>query len=606
MQLVLTADRHFWKKNSPLLFLGEWCKLYSDRTHWAQLKSETVSYHWDDRARLHQDSLWLTQVYEQVIQTSAIALNRYHGTDHSKTFWRFLLGPWVYYFVSTLFDRYQSIQSAIKTGKASFTVLPTQAMPGTPFADTAQYIDEVLLDSFNLSLYAEIIRYIQVLPYEEIAWPADLPSPKSNPVSSRKTAQLFKKITSLGVRLIPSALTNTVFVSSYLPKKDLFLLQTMLGQVPIPDFFSGQRILAPHALKEREKLKGIFPQEAEERLGGNRRSKSYAGILWKLLPEQLPRVFVEGFESLKDLSEKLYPKAPRTIITANAHVVNETFKFWAGNNQEKGAQVILTQHGGHTGTGKWCLGEHHELSLADHYFSWGWSGDSHVVPLPAGKILKFRAKPRPQGKILFVLNGFPRYSYRPFSIPVAGQVLKYIDDQIQFLEHLEEETRALIAIRAYPSDYGWNELRRIRDRIPNLHMPIKPGTFSNALNKARLFIGTHNTTTYLEALSADFPSVIFWDEKYWELRPEAEPYFEALRKAGILFYDPTEAARKVNEIYSNPLRWWHTPEVQEAKNFFCNRFALSSPHWKKAWQMAIKQIAHEQSPWWALHPRHSL
>ena len=59
MLLITTADQRFWKTDEPVLFLGEWCKLFSQKAVWEKLDYEVLPYHWDDRGKLYNDYLYL-------------------------------------------------------------------------------------------------------------------------------------------------------------------------------------------------------------------------------------------------------------------------------------------------------------------------------------------------------------------------------------------------------------------------------------------------------------------------------------------------------------------------------------------------------------------
>jgi putative transferase (TIGR04331 family) len=49
-----------------------------------------------------------------------------------------------------------------------------------------------------------------------------------------------------------------------------------------------------------------------------------------------------------------------------------------------------------------------------------------------------------------------------------------------------------------------------------------------------------------------------------------------LKKIGILHETPESASAKVSEVWHNVAGWWHQKEVQEARIYFCNRFARIS------------------------------
>jgi putative transferase (TIGR04331 family) len=77
------------------------------------------------------------------------------------------------------------------------------------------------------------------------------------------------------------------------------------------------------------------------------------------------------------------------------------------------------------------------------------------------------------------------------------------------------------------------------------------------------------------------------------MAPEAEPYFELLRKAGILYRTPEEAARKLQEVFDNPSKWWSGKEVQRARCEFLDVFGYTEKDWTGAWARELKRLERE-------------
>ena len=123
MFLITTADEYTWKQDSKVLFLGEWCKLYSRKSLWSKLDYEVMPYHWEDRQRMHQDFQRINTIYERYLKCLADNMNNLHQCDHSIRYWRIIVGPWLYFFIEILYDRLLSIQSASDSNIISETIV---------------------------------------------------------------------------------------------------------------------------------------------------------------------------------------------------------------------------------------------------------------------------------------------------------------------------------------------------------------------------------------------------------------------------------------------------------------------------------------------------
>ena len=67
--------------------------------------------------------------------------------------------------------------------------------------------------------------------------------------------------------------------------------------------------------------------------------------------------------------------------------------------------------------------------------------------------------------------------------------------------------------------------------------------------------------------------LMFWDEKFFELRSEAKSQFELLKKAKIFFTDPVKAANHLKLYWNDYEGWWYKSETQKARKIFCSYYA---------------------------------
>lgn len=585
MFLITTADQRFWRTNEPVLFLGEWCKLFSRKPVWEELSFEVLSYHWDDRKKLYQDSLYLNQLYEQILLQMKDTLNRIHGVDHSLRYWRIVVGPWLYYFIQILYDRYLSILTAIESGKVTNTLIGRYDKAIWLPQDFPCFQNWFINDDYNHYIYSRIIEFTGKIPFDILEVPNEnnRKEQPGNIKSSSKIKKILKKLIWSYEKLIPGRFNKIVLITSYLDTLDLVKLQLSLKQLPYllpPDVtISGIDV----NLDMREKLTLKLQNNEFERLLNN------------MIGEQIPLIYVEGYAQMNERSLKAFPKKPKVIFTANAYNSNEAYKFWAGYHVDHGAKMGGTQHGGHYGTGLWSSTSNHEIQIYDRYYSWGWQSEiyKNTKPLAAAKLNKAKSNicPKKDGRISLVLMTLPRYSYHMYSVPVAASgMLSYFNDQYRFVRALSKENQKQVLVRLHRRDADWNQRERWNSEFPEIECYQGSGSMFDQLRESRLVLCTYNSTTYLESFAANFPTVIFWNPGHWELKASAQPYFEELRRAGIFHITPESAAAFVNEISNDTISWWNQPHVQKAKDEFCFQFARTSANWLNEWKEELNSL----------------
>jgi putative transferase (TIGR04331 family) len=572
MFLVTTADQRFWKAGERVLFLGEWCRLFRERPAWSRLDADVLPYHWDDRARFHRDFLYGRQVFARYLSALAVRLNALHGVDFSERYWQTVVGWWLTYFVDIVLDRYQSVCAARDSGKVTNTwVEDTGPGTWTP-QDFQEFQLWFTLDEYNQQLYGDLVRLDGQIPFEAVTVGPHGALPR--PAQAESSAQWKRALKALNwayARAIPKRWNKVVFVESFLSQQDLLRLQLQLGQWPSP---SG-RLTTPSALPFDSTRRAALELSCGE--------TPFERALDRLIPAHMPRLYLEGYHEARDAALAMFPRHPRVIFTANAYSSNEAFKLWAAENVERGARLAIWQHGGVFGTARWSSTEEHELAVSDRFYSWGWmpDGDTKTVPVCLGRLngLKATLKPDPTGSILWVALSAPRYAYLLYSSPTGPQMLDYLAEQRRFLDRLSPDARRLLLLRLYMYDYGWHEAQRWAEWAPDLKTSQGEATMYEQLGRSRLMVATYNSTTYLETFAAGFPTILFWNPRQWELRPQAEPFFERLRHAGIYHDTPESAAAKVSDVWKNPDRWWQSAPVQAARAEFSEEFVRIRSTW---------------------------
>lgn len=566
--LVTTAEESTWPEDDvPVLFLGEWCRLYDRKSTWEKRDAVVAPYHWDDRLKLHQDYRYLKALYEELLTDLATQLNELHQVEHSLRYWRILIGPWLGYFIQMLFDRWSMLHQVLRENDISgVRVLQNCENEFVP-NDMAAFSFLFVNDAWNEFIYSQILDWLG-LPVKRVCM-KDRASLKAD--NRIKRGSPYRQL-KLGLARVVSHLSGMLcredeyfFISSYLSIKLDLHLQAKLGQLPK----LWRSVAGPKCKLDIAARQWVLPR-------GDGKNE-FSNLVRAMVPRQIPKVYLEGYFDLVSLTNHLpWPKSPKAIFTSNAFSTDDVFKEWAAHKVESGTPLVIGQHGGNYGMALWSFHEDHETAIADKFLTWGWSSPEARNAAPVGNLKGFdkRIQPDETGFALLVEVTFPRQSYHMYSVPVsARQWLDYFIDQCRFVQALPKYLQDKLLIRLYSEDFGLSQKKRWQDRFPDLQVDNGIQPIANLLKKTRLYVSTYNATTYLESLSLNFPTIIFWNPKHWELRQSACPYFEILKSVGIFHETPEGAARQMATVWDDVPRWWHSTEVQDARQAFCERYA---------------------------------
>ncbi len=563
--LVTTADERTWPKEQPILFLGEWCRLYNRKEAWKDLDAEVVPYHWDDREKLYRDYLSLQKLYEELLWELSEKLNVLHGVRHSLRYWRILVGPWLSGFVQVLFDRWAMIEQAISrysiAGVSILDCPPEEAVPN----DMNEFITSYVGDTWNEAIYGQLLAGFTNIRVEKVFVRSGhlsfMPSQDTLPLRQRVKRKFAGVLMSVQQRLVRR--NEAFFMSSCLPLFQDLLLQWRLGQVPK----LWRSPPSPKAEVDWSSRQWSLPLSCKS---------GFSSIVRAMIPRHIPILYLEGFDLLCEKSRDLpWPQKPRFIFTSNAYNSDDLFKAWTAEKAELGSPLVIGQHGGSYGTTLWDATEAHQQESADLWLSWGWSdkNNSKVKPVGNLKLIGRKINWDPNGGALLVEVTPPRYAYRMFSVPVASQWLDYFNDQCRFVDALPAAISRELQIRLYPQSYGWCAKERWQDRFPDILLDDGVIPLEKLIRKSRVYISTYNATTFLESLAINIPTIMFWNPKHWELRESAIPYFDQLKAVGIFHDNPESAAQHLAKIWDHMTTWWNSESVQSARETFCQNYS---------------------------------
>ena len=556
--LVTTSLEDTWPNNQEhKVFLGKWCIPYS-KNNLKNSSDKLAHYHWDNREKLYSDFLYLDNIYETLLKELSVKLNYIHNKNFSENYWRIIIGPWLGYFVQILFDRWFMLSKTIK----EYNITHVKLIKNKNFLTTPKNMQEFINlsrdDFWNENIYGELIQLIWKNKINIEYVNKNLQSFSiQNKNSIKHKIKLFYNYFSY---LINRSKINYFFHSTYMDLKKEFWLQLKLGQFPFFPVSPNYRDFTFN-IEKRNKIK--FDDVD---------LNSFEGIAKTLIPNHLPKIYLEGFNKISLLINKVYwPKKPKIIFTSNSYLADDFFKIWTANKKEVNSKYVIGQHGGLHGMCKFSFAEEHQYKTSDFWLSWGYKDKKYSNIIPIGNFTLSKKPINLKNKsALMAIGNFSRYSDHLYSVPISSQTENYIKDQIELINSLRQDIKENIILRLYFHDWGWEQEKRFNDQCSNIKIENPSQDIKKSLANSRIFIGTYNATTYLETLSWNIPTIIYWNPEHWEMKESSREYFNLLKSVGIFHTSKKSLITKLENIWDDIDSWWFQTEVQEARKLFCN------------------------------------
>ena len=571
--LITTADERTWKFDRPVIFLGEWCKLYDRRHIWQNMDVIVAAPYVLGKNQSETDLNETRALEDKLFPMLCNALNKHHGTHHGARFWRIVLGHWLRRHIDIMLNRIKTLEQCLQAHQISGTTAYANDHYALTTLDSKSTFFALNDSRWNNALTVRILDLLgeASIPVEFIAgcassgfrFEALATSSTLKRKFLRRGYSLISKLTSYLVRD-----SDALIINSYLPEKQAIKLQLALGQCP--QLWSTPKldvIEKPDRIL-RKKLAKQFLTKSGDKLDD---------ILGVMVFELLPVCYLEGFSNLdKFVKQQPWPKSPKFIFTSNNFDTDEVFKLWAATKVESGITYITGQHGNNYNTHRINMYPSIEEDTADKFLTWGWT-DGLPQHTPA---FIFKTSGRKtghynqQGGLLLIEIC---HSGRDSKWDRSYEFLVYFKEQLAFVGKLIKVPKNLLTIRLYqPHIFPLgSEISRWQtfDDTLRLEFTMNIGVL---IAQSRLVVYSYDSTGILESLSLNIPTIAFWQNGLNHLRENAKPYYQLLVDAGIVHLTPESAAQKVNEVWDDVEGWWGQDKVQNTRKQFCDRYARVS------------------------------
>ena len=566
--LIASSDEQCWKFDRPIVFLGNWCIPYSQENKTNNSDHKVMEPYWPNLEIRKIEYALMKRNYQGLLSQLHLILNHHHKVSYSERFWEILLGHWLEVFLNIVTNRYNNLKKCnldYQISGATFSYSKDINLAPKDFVTWLKLLGDNTYDNL---LLIEIIDNVKDFrfPIEKI----DAKKIPSNKNSQIKKITLLNLIGKIYRKIIKYTVRDKDFfmLNTYLGAITEIKLQILLKQFPKKWTETNFELLATPNLNLRKSL--------GSQLNFNPQDESFT-LAKKLIFKFLPVCYLEGFDEIHSALAKLpWPKKPTAIFTSNSFYTDELFKLYAALNCEKQTVYIVGQHGNCYGT-NYFFDYPIEEKTPDKFISWGWGYENNHIPGFIFSNINKSYKHDPSGSLLLVESLFdrPRISSLDY---ISVNYREYFNAQLQFISHLQQEIvdKSVVRLHSGHNESGWSDLERWKDFNSNIKLDLGKTKFRLLVAKSRLVVFSYESTGFIELLSQNIPTIVFWTGDLDLINERAKPYYMLLNECGILHFTSQSAALKVNEIWGDIYSWWHSDHVQVNREKFCNQYAKTS------------------------------
>ena len=574
--LITTADERTWKFDRPVIFLGEWCCRYDRKHVWQNLDSIVAEPYGLGQKSKDADREEARVLEEKLFPFLCDALNCQHDTQHSYRFWKIVLGHWYRRYVEVILNRVKSLEQCINTHQLSGTTVYSDDRYTLATLDSLDAIWAFDDNRWNNILCGHILNVVAGARCPIEVTPSDDFEGFRRPETATKTS-IRRSVLHFGYRQISKLTgllkreTDAFFISSYLPRKQLIMLQLALVQFP------QLWITTKHKTTKRPDK--ILRQSLSDKMIGHSNDK-LENILGKLVFKLLPVCYLEGFAELSNKAHQMHwPRRPKFIFTSNSFDTDELFKIWTASKVDAGTKYYVGQHGNNYGTNKNDGNNTIEEITSDKFLTWGWLGElkqhKQAFNFKCSN-LKSSSYNNKGGLLMVEVH----LNYRITTYDCTAEFDVYFEEQVAFVKRLNTKIKDKLIVRLFAPWRFLSYCEDLRWESYDSSIEIEKGECSigSLIANSRLVVQSYDSTGMLEMLFQNIPTIAFWQNKLDHLKISAIPYYQSLIDVGIVHLSPASAAAKVNDVWDDVEGWWAQTATQEARKKFCDQYSRLSQY----------------------------
>jgi putative transferase (TIGR04331 family) len=574
INVCLTSIDHQVPHSDYDIFLGSWCNRSLEDLE------KTLKNPIEDHKHLENIGEEVDKLLARILESLANYMNAYFNTKFSLRFWKIYLTPFLLHWLTTNYFRYLALTSLrLKIESAEDLLVFNFVKDENNFQirNVSEFLGEIIYsDIYSHVSFQRLIGYMFEGQFEvanELSCSFNFNLPKKRKKSLRDN---IREIASYGGKYYLGNVKGFNIID-----------KVWIAALNIKNI-SHAFLVSLRSAKRWNELKGSTSQSTNRKLTewGFQPKTEFDEIISELVINSLPLSFYNSIPRQPFLKRVSY-------WIGNSSNVDQNELAYIGRIIENGGKWISAQHGGVYGHVLRNGISNIEYVLTDNFVTWGWTQSppydvkTIVLPSPILSKLKIKKKSR-SNTILYVGTAGDQIPIRIGSAMSTIPLKEYKNIQLQFLLHLADDARASLKFRDHPlvpiPDHEFYQY------LKKYNIPHCKQNASVAALESRIVIVDHCSTTFIETMVMNIPTLIFWNEAVCKLNSIARSYFVKLKEVGIWHESEIDAAFFLNTNLTNIETWWHSTQVQAARNEFLNQYGKTSARFIEDWAKFLTQL----------------
>ena len=572
-----SLDQKYFKRQKSF-YLGYFC--ISDKSNLRLFNSKKVLVeHWGTKKKILSKYSFLKDTTNYLFTFLVKKLNKIHNTNKSEDYWRIIIYPWVCYYVTTLYDRWQIISQLKKKCKNSYfhTCEYESKHNLLEIGDINEWWIKTQSDQFNNQIFNKIIKLRKIKKIKII-------KKKISKFPNNEINYIFKEnftikntIKKFLFFLSDKVLNNIgiIFNKIYFDKvnfKKFFFLRLCFENFQIPvknfNFFNTTNFNKSYDKVLRKKLR--FDQKM--------RSDFYS-FLFNEIQNYLPRSYLENYKTFLKSHRKIFKKR-RLFIGSYSVQFDDCFKIFFAESRSNGSRYIMAGHGAGIHASRDAIYDHF-YNISDKVICSSRKAiekKKHTyVGLDIFKKLEHKNEKDKKSKILVNFHEFSKFVFRtPVTTPPFSKEVENFKKTIKGFKLLNKESKKNLRFRV-KGHYGLNSKQRFAKVFgKNSIEKIDSINFTDSLRESKLVVCFIPQTSYIESIYNNIPTILVGNKESFFDTSKRLKILKSLKKNNLYFDNMEQAANFINKNWDNIDFWWNSKNLQKfIKGFLKKNYDIS-------------------------------